>query len=132
MISQGPACHPRWGHEPETASIRGLMIVVGFIVVGALAALIGVYLLYLYFQRGRLPPPPIVPSDVAGFAGSSHWTTHSLDLRQTRLREDAALSGHALADPQRGTVRIPIERAMELVASGRAPAPARGRPAPPR
>lgn len=132
MISQGPAYHPHWGHEPETASIRGLLIVVGFLLAGAVVAHIGVYLLYLYFQRGRLPSPPIVPSDVAGFAGSSHWTTHALDLQQTRMREAGALDGYAWADPQRGTVRIPIELAMELVASGRAPAPARGPSAPPR
>ena len=39
-----------------------------------------------------------------------------LDLREFRANEDAVLKSYGWVDPDKGIVRIPIDKAMELVA----------------
>lgn len=54
--------------------------------------------------RRRLPPPePRLQSDPAA------------DLRRWRAEEDAGLRGYSWADRERGVIRLPLDRAMELV-----------------
>ena len=50
------------------------------------------------------PPEPRLQPDPA------------MDLKQFRSGEDAVLHGYGWVDPEKGIVRIPVERAMELVA----------------
>ena len=67
----------------------------------------------LWAEAGRLPPQPrlqVVPAR---------------DLRTARSNEDALLNSYGWVDPEAGVVRIPIERAIELLAQGGLPA--RGR-----
>ncbi len=52
----------------------------------------------------QIPPEPRLQADPLG------------DLRALRAEEDALLHGYGWADRQAGTVRIPIERAIELLA----------------
>jgi hypothetical protein len=60
-------------------------------------------------ETARLPPPPRLQE-------------HPIDdLLALRARENAALDGYAWVDPAAGRVRIPITRAMELVADGATP-----------
>jgi len=40
----------------------------------------------------------------------------SISLRELRAREDEALNSYKVLDPQQGIYRIPISRAMELIA----------------
>ena len=51
----------------------------------------------------QLPPEPRLQSDPAG------------DLARLRAEEEAQLDGYAWVDRQHGVVRIPVERAMEIV-----------------
>lgn len=54
--------------------------------------------------RARLPPPePRLQSDPA------------TDLKRRREKEDESLRSYSWADRARGVVRLPVERAMELV-----------------
>ena len=54
--------------------------------------------------RARLPPPePRLQSDP------------STDLKRWREREDESLRSYSWADRARGVVRLPVERALELV-----------------
>ena len=39
-----------------------------------------------------------------------------IDLKEFRAAEDAILTSYGWVDPDKGVVRIPVERAMELVA----------------
>jgi len=39
-----------------------------------------------------------------------------MDLKEFRAAEDAILTSYGWVDPDKGVVRIPVERAMELVA----------------
>ena len=44
------------------------------------------------------------------------------DLKTVRAQEDAILKSYAWADPDKGIVRIPIDRAIEIVAARGLPA----------
>jgi hypothetical protein len=64
-------------------------------------------------QSRESPPPPWLQSDP------------KLELAQARARERAFLDGYAWVDRSTGVVRIPVERALELVLKeGLAPLPA--------
>jgi len=52
------------------------------------------------------------------------------DLRSVRQQEEEVLEGYGWVDQSRGTVRIPIERAMELVVEEGLPTRAQPRKAP--
>jgi hypothetical protein len=112
---------PGAGHETEDLNPRVVVIAaVVLLVVLALTAVGGAFLLLYYTQRearqsapasplaesyGRqVPPEPRLQADPLG------------DLRALRAEEDALLHGYAWVDRKAGTVRIPIERAMALLA----------------
>ena len=56
------------------------------------------------FRPEQQFPPPRLESDPAG------------DLRAFQAKQQAELQGYAWVDQQRGLVRVPIERAMQLIA----------------
>ena len=56
-------------------------------------------------ERGQLPPEPRLQ------------TTPEPDLKQIRAVEDQILGSYAWVDRARGVVRIPIDRAMDLLAA---------------
>ena len=109
------------GHERRDASVRWIL--------GVAAGLIGTCALIqvvLYFHmeglwrlRQRALP---APSPVAGALPSEPpaprlETAPALDLRALRAAEDAQLRGYGWVDRRAGIVHIPIERALDLVAS---------------
>ena len=66
--------------------------------------------------RRRFPPPePRLQSDPA------------TDLRRWRAEEDEALRSYSWADRSRGVIRLPLERAMELVLEQGLPTRPRGK-----
>jgi hypothetical protein len=105
--------------EGDGISYRGI---VWFVVILTVTTLVcqGLVLLFLKYEIGRaarndapmaplslpahqLPPPPNLLTD------------EPANLRQFRAHEDATLSGYGWVDRNAGTVRIPIDRAKELV-----------------
>jgi hypothetical protein len=102
-------------HEAEVRAPIGLrswlILGVGLGTLGLVAAVLGV--VWLFQQSGGLrrtiaPPtrfaPPQLQSDPAG------------DLRDYQAAQRARLEGYAWADRERGLVRIPVARAMEIIA----------------
>jgi hypothetical protein len=75
-----------------------------------LVALVSAAALRLFSARSRgtarVSPPPPEPRLQAHAAA---------DFRRFRAEEEAALNGSAWVDRSRGTVRVPIERAMALL-----------------
>ena len=72
--------------------------------------------LFKYFQSrdAANPARTIEPSKV--FPEPQLQATPVLDLKAIRAEEDKLLNGYAWLDPQKGLVRIPIDRAIDLLA----------------
>ena len=85
---------------------------------------------FSHLLRSRLaaadPPLPLLPEAreawvPPGPALQTHFTT---DIERLRAIEDTLLHDYAWVDQPAGRVRIPIERAMELIAAGSGDSPA--------
>jgi hypothetical protein len=109
------------GHEARDASVRAILWT-GAGLVG-IAALIQVV---LYFQmqglwrlrQHALPPASPVASALPSEPPAPRLeTAPALDLRALRAAEDARLDGYGWVDRRAGIVHIPIERAIDLLAS---------------
>lgn len=80
------------------AALGGLLLIVA----GAMAALFGLFA----EQVQRRPSEPASQAEIET----------AQQLQRLRQREEEVLNNHAWVDKQKGIVRIPIGRAMELVA----------------
>lgn len=113
------AAPPPLGHETEDLGFRVLVVLVA-----GIGLLVGVTLLLMAWlfglleaRQGRLDvsPSPLAeerqlpPEPVLEVAPGE-------ELRRLRATEEALLQQYAWVDPEAGIVRIPIDRAMELLA----------------
>ena len=83
-----------------------------------IVALFGVAKLMVYLTNHQPPAPQVSPL-AAGPAPPPKprlQITPRLDLAEKRKAEDATLNSYGWIDRTSGTVRIPIERAMDLLA----------------
>jgi len=108
------------GYEHRDIAVRTI-----FVLGAALIAVTVLAQVALYFQLGglwrarqkELPPPvPVATALPTAPPEPRLQTSPALDLKTLRDAEDAHLHGYAWVDRKAGVVRIPIERAMELVA----------------
>jgi hypothetical protein len=109
------------GHEERDVRIRpvaifGLTAFVSLLLIGA-----GGWLLLRYFEareaRRTAPPHPLAAEALAPAPPEPRLQAHPRrDLEALRAEEDALLGAYGWVDREAGTVRIPIERAMELLA----------------
>ena len=98
-----------------TRALGALALLLFIAGLGAQAAL-GAWSRYRPDARARLPPPsPRIQSDPAA------------DLRRWREEEDAAVRSYSWVDRRRGLIRLPVDRAMELVLQGGLPTRPQGR-----
>jgi hypothetical protein len=121
---------PGAGHETQDVNPRAIMIAA--LALGAVLVLVSIgagFLLLHYAGREarqsapaspllesygrRVPPEPRLQADPLG------------DLHALRAEEDALLHGYGRVDRKAGTVRIPIERAMDILAERSAARPGR-------
>src|SRR5687767_2746859 len=110
---------PDVGHETTDVNIRAIF---GFgigLAITTMAVGLAVWLLFQYFtareartvfteyplavQEPRQPPEPRLQ------------TNPRQDFNDLRAREDQVLSSYGWVDKDKGVVRIPIERAMQLI-----------------
>lgn len=111
------------GHEHRDANVRN----VAAFGIGLSVLLAGVLLVmaWLFFFLGRnqefASSPPMATSREIP-PQPRLQVTPVTDLKQMRAAEDSILNSYAWVDRQEGTVRIPIERAMELLAQRGLPA----------
>ena len=107
------------GYESRDIGMRPIVLVA--------AALVGVTALVqvaIFFQMGRLwhvrqkelpPPVPVAEALPTAPPEPRLQIAPSLDLKGLRAAEDAQLHGYGWIDRKAGVVRIPIERAIELM-----------------
>lgn len=116
--------------QPDRVSAVGIAITAAVLLIGILALAV-----ILWHAMGALGGDFRHParSHILPTAGDSVWfaefslrpeppfpllQTHPAeDLRDFRAREDSLLAGYGWADSASGKVRIPVERAMEILAS---------------
>ena len=119
-------------HETTDASVVGVISVAVGLVVALGVALVGVSLVFVGFTARPLTlRPPAAGIQNAGGYAPTPKPELSPDpmaaLAAVRAEEAERLHGYAWVDRGAGVVRIPIERAMDLVA-GRGVAPAEKSP----
>jgi hypothetical protein len=112
------AAEPR--HERSDVNVRGVLMAAAALVAAAVVIhlALGVQLDALQRARARqLPPPPPLASAAPEAPPEPRLqTSPEEDLAEMRAMERAALDGYGWQDRGAGVVRIPIERAIEVVA----------------
>lgn len=113
------ASHPTvMGHETRDASIRLVVITLGFLAVGAAAVFFLVYGIFAYLAAHPLataPPNPMSQTTQPQFPPEPRITDHpAIEIQQLHAEEDSILSTYGWTNKNDGIVRIPIDRAMEL------------------
>jgi hypothetical protein len=111
-------------HERSDVSTRGVAVFGLGLLIVALLVHFGVYWLVAYYQRNLGTAAPAPPG-----AGSEEpapvprlQVSPPADLAEMRAAEAKTLESYGWVDRQRKIVRIPIERAMDLLAEKGLPA----------
>jgi hypothetical protein len=113
--------NPKVDYERQDVNVRSIVIfAVGLLVVIIVAmVLIAVILNTLNTRRAAVETSPLTefPTPAAPRLRPNpiDQTTAIEELDELRAREDAILNNYGWVDREAGVVRIPIERAMELV-----------------
>lgn len=111
------ANRPHKGYEESDVGVQQLFGfaagVVGLIVFGVLVSIV----VFRFFKQHQSLGPPASPfADVRELPpGLRLQTDAPKDLENYHADQDKTLKGYAWVDSQNGVVRIPIERAMELM-----------------
>ncbi len=132
--TQHPSEH-RGGHEERDVALRPVTAGVIGLVVLLVVAMVLMRLLFGYLAvreaRHSPPPNPLAQSFGRQLPPEPRLQTDPRkDLQQLHAEEDAVLGSYGWVDRRAGVVRIPIERAMELLVQHGLPArPASGQPA---
>ena len=109
---------PDVAHEPQGVNVLAISLVSASLLLTLALILWGMSGLVRVFEGGlEAQPPPAFAQPTEPTPSFTNWSDPPADLARLRAEEDARLHGYALVDPARGVVRIPIERAMELVAA---------------
>lgn len=110
---------PEHRHESSDVRIRPVAIFVGSLSVAVIVVLAGMGGLYRYFAAHQ-PQPEIPPSPLVQTRQTAPeprlQSTPAQDRRALRAHEDAVLGSYGWVDRRTGAVRIPIDRALELMA----------------
>jgi hypothetical protein len=107
--------HSETGHETRDVPIRPIVlsgIILAVVTAIVIAVSVGVF---KYFaQPGEAVAPNPFTSNPPLSPGPRVEEHPSLELEQLRLKEDRTLTTYGWADKQKGEVRIPIDRAIDL------------------
>ena len=113
---------PRAGHEETDINewaVGKFAVALLLVTIAALVMLFGLFRFFLSREGG--PPsgrPQVVATEPAkAFPQPQLQKTPVLDLKAIRAAEDQVLNSYAWVDPEKGVVRIPIDRAIDLLAT---------------
>lgn len=119
------------GFERQDLSAHAVFaFLIGLAVAGVLVYCViwGIYRTMDAYERAHQPPQsPLVkpaetdtrivsPAEITKFPQPRLERNERLEINDFRLKEEQALNSYGWVDEKTGVVRIPIERAMELVA----------------
>jgi len=112
---------PTISHERRDVPTKAIVQFLAWLLVSAVVISIAMWGLFRFFEgrqtRDDTPLSPLVAASLKRTPPAPRLETDPLSLR-TRLRaeEEARLHSYSWADRAGGAVRIPIERAMDLIA----------------
>jgi hypothetical protein len=105
------------GHEQSEVSVRLIVVSLAFLAVATFLVLMLVIGIFRYFyasygtEEAVKQSQPVVPPqpriEVAPYE----------ELQQLRVKEDHILNSYAYVDKQTGVVRVPIDRAIDMLAT---------------
>ncbi len=116
--------NPEVSHERSDVSIRGIVFFGAALLIAAIVIHLGLYWL-LEFYREEAPrqaPPATPPHDQPQVSEPRLQISPRADLAEMRAAEQRQLTTYGWLDKEKQTVRIPIDRAMELLAKRGLPA----------
>jgi hypothetical protein len=110
--------NPHVHHEPDDVNVVAVTkfgIALALMIVLTLFLLWGLFNYFKHQEAAASPPGP--PGPAAQLPPEPRLEkTPVLDLRELREAEDQALDRYAWVDPNKGVVRIPVERAIDILA----------------
>jgi hypothetical protein len=120
-MSSPHEAHPAHAHEESDVVLRPVVIAgVALLIVVLLSALAMFGLFHvLANEEARLSPPanPLAAAEGPRVPPEPRLQTHPVrDLEELHKAENELLTSYAWVDKSAGTVRIPIDRAIEILA----------------
>ena len=110
---------PEQRHESQEPSLRGLSVA-GVVLIAAIVVAVGVCLGLVRLFGGSSGP---LARAEHKHMPEPHLQPHPLtDRARYEAQQRAMLAGYAWVDRSAGVVRIPIDRAMQILAAGGRPA----------
>ena len=112
---------PAAQHESRDVNVKAISIFGIVLALGLIATLFAIWGLFAfyrsYFYANEKPPFQGVDVDARRLPPEPRLqAAPQLDLREMRAAEDAILDHYAWVDPDKGVVRIPIDRAIDIMA----------------
>jgi hypothetical protein len=124
MTSDDPthAVPPGGGHEPRDIRVRPVVLAGAALLLSVALTFVGMQALLVHYQAREASrsggPSPLAQSYGLREPPAPRLQPDPLeDLRTLRAREEGLLHGYAWVDRSAGTVRIPIERAIDVLAA---------------
>jgi len=113
--------NPAVSHELSDVNVRGVLYFALWLTVVAIVIHIAIWLLYEYFAA-RQKGPLTIPHQPAAtpVAKPQLQVQPESELSQLRSSEEQILRNYGWIDREKGIVRIPIERAMDIIAAEKA------------
>jgi hypothetical protein len=106
------------GYEERDASFKAIVKwAVGLAVAVAIVPVL-MWAVFHYFaaRPEKFPPPSPMAGARPPYAGPKLQVRAPQELKEWHAAEDAVLNSSAWVDPDKGVVRIPVSRAIELLA----------------
>ncbi|MGO8953609.1 MAG: hypothetical protein ACLPWS_07245 [Rhodomicrobium sp.] len=98
-------------HEPGGIAVWPIVAIAASFTLFVAAGVAGLYLYYAWSTRDVAPPFP------RPFPKPQLQSTPLSDLHTLQQRQEAQLKGYAWVDRDRGIIRIPIQRALQMIAA---------------
>jgi hypothetical protein len=105
------------GYETSDANVRGVLMFLVYLALGMVASCLFCWWLFRHFSfidRTSAPASPFAETRQLP-AGPQLQVNPRQDLLRFRAQQENSLDSYAWEDRDAGTVRVPIDRAMELL-----------------
>lgn len=107
------------GHEKTDVSVKAILWLAAGVALGALVVHLGLWVLLGAFNvraNSTDPQPPLLAKEQPSPPEPRLQSSPMLDFEEYRLKEEHKLNSYGWADAEKKSVRIPVSRAMDLIA----------------